>query len=107
MYSGEGIMKIAPIVYLLLELRKSKQMISVITTHGVHENMVITDLEINNADGYKDTVVCDIDFEECKFATTDEAYVSLVHTPPTTKSNSFNVGSAIPKSGGISTQYWK
>ena len=105
MYGPEGTAKIAPIIYLLTELRKSKQLTTVLTSHGIYRNMAIESLDAEIAEGYKNTLICDITFKEIIFADTEENTVTATNNfakVTATKDKIFNKSSAAPKSGNVS-----
>jgi hypothetical protein len=101
----EGTAKIAPIVYLLTELRKSKQLTSVLTSHGIYKNMAIQSLDAEIAEGYQNTLTCDITFKEIIFADTEEnnvAATSRYAKVSATKDKIFNKSAARLRSGNVS-----
>jgi hypothetical protein len=99
-----GIVKLAPINTLLMELRKTKQIIRVLTTYGLYKNMVIESLSTTIMDGVENTFICDIRFREINFGSVTSSTVSAttqVQKTINTKNITFNVASAETKSGNI------
>lgn len=66
----------APIVYLLMELRKTKQIIDVVTNCGIYRNMAIASIEAETVEGTINTVQCTITFQEILLASVSDGVVS-------------------------------
>jgi hypothetical protein len=106
-YGIPGTVKVIPIVYLLMELRKTKQLISVLTSYGIYRNMIIESIETELMEGMKDALVCDITFREAIFAKTEESSVSVTNQNKktlATKNKIFNKSASALKSGNLSIQ---
>jgi hypothetical protein len=86
-----GIIKIAPITYLLLALRKSRQLIRVLSMYGTYNNMIIKNLKCEVMENSKSTIVCDITFQEVIQAQTETSVVSATNIFTKT----INTGNAI------------
>lgn len=69
-------LKTTPIVYSLMELRKTKQIIDVVTSCGVYKNMAIVGVEAEMIEGTVNSVRCTISFQEIMKASVEESAVS-------------------------------
>jgi hypothetical protein len=103
-FAISGMIKLAPILYILMELRKTKQIINVLSSFGIYRNMVIQRINAHLEEGVENTVVCDIVFRELKYATTSTATVGATSTTQKTlaaRDNTFNTAAATPASTSI------
>lgn len=99
-----GIVKLAPINAILMELRKTKQVIRVLTTYGIYKNMVIESLSSSVTEGVENTFTCDIRFREINFGSVTSSTVTATTQAQKTlktKDSTFNVAAAETKSGNI------
>ncbi|MDR1333895.1 MAG: hypothetical protein LBJ71_01610 [Holosporaceae bacterium] len=100
-FSIPGMIILSPILTILMELRKTKQIITVLSSFKIHRNMVIQSINAKLAEGVENTVICDIAFKELQFASTTTATVSastMTQKTLAARDNTFNVASAAPVS---------
>jgi hypothetical protein len=100
-YSIPGIIKLAPILYILMELRKTKQIITVLSSAGIHSNMVIESLTATAEEGIENTMICDIAFKELTFASMTSGTVTaetVAKKTLFTRDQAFNIAAAKPVS---------
>jgi hypothetical protein len=100
-FSISGMIKLAPVLHILMELRKTKQIINVMSSSGIHRNMVIESLRAQQEEGVENTVICDIAFKELPFASTTAATVNATTMAQKTlaaRDSTFNVAAAVPVS---------
>jgi hypothetical protein len=105
MYGVSAAPQLAPIVFMLTELRNKKQMIDVLTSYARYPNMVIESLRGVRTEGCRDCLECDIVFREIPFADTEESTVSATRRNQkviNTRNKTFNLSAAAPVSGNVS-----
>jgi hypothetical protein len=72
----ENVIKTTPVIYLLMELRKTKQIIDVVTNGGIYKNMAIVGVDGEMIEGSVNSVRCTISFQEILEASVEESVVS-------------------------------
>jgi hypothetical protein len=70
----------APPIYLLMQLRKSKQIIDVVTNCGIFKNMAIQSIEAETVEGTVNTITCTITFREVMQASISDGVVKSSST---------------------------